>query len=184
MVSFTEAVSLRESTGVHLRPWSMADGELLAALNTPEMTAHTGGPESAEKLSDRLRRYAEPRGDGAMFVIENSAREPVGSIGFWRREWQGEQVYEAGWAVLPEFQGRGIASKAARLVIQRAAAAGHAAMLHAYPRVEHAASNATCRKAGFRLIGVVDFEYPPGHPIRSNDWVVDLGQASSEPSPD
>jgi RimJ/RimL family protein N-acetyltransferase len=156
----------------------------LAALNTPAMTEHTGGPELEEKLSDRLRRYADPRGDGAMFVIENSAGESMGSIGFWRREWQGEQVYETGWAVLPEFQGRGVASQAAKLVIQRAAAAGEAAWLHAYPRVEHAASNATCRKAGFRLIGVVDFEYPPGHPIQSNDWVVDLREAGSEPSSD
>jgi RimJ/RimL family protein N-acetyltransferase len=162
----------------------MSDGGLLAALNTREMTEHTGGPESDEKLSDRLRRYAEPHGDGAMFVIENLASKPVGSIGFWRREWHGEQVYETGWAVLPEFQGRGVASQAARLIIQRAAAAGEASMLHAYPRVEHAASNATCRKAGFRLIGVVDFEYPPGHPIRSNDWAVDLRQARSEPSSD
>jgi RimJ/RimL family protein N-acetyltransferase len=101
----------------------------------------------------------------------------VGSIGFWRRDWQGEQVYETGWAVLPAFQGRGIASQAAKLVIERAAEAGKAATLHAYPRVDHPASNAICRKAGFRLIGVVDFEYPPGNWIRSNDWVVDLTQA-------
>ena len=109
-----------------------------------------------------------------MFVIENSRGDQLGSIGFWTREWQGKRVYETGWAVLPEFQGQGVASNAARLVIQRAAAAGGAAELHAYPRTDHAASNATCRKAGFLLIGEVDFEYPPGNPIVSNDWMVDL----------
>jgi RimJ/RimL family protein N-acetyltransferase len=168
------AMSPFNATAISLRPWRMTDGELLSALNTPVMTAHTGGPESAQKLSQRLQRYAEPYGDGEMFVIEDPSGQPLGSIGYWRREWQGEQVYETGWAVLPEFQGGGIASEAARLVIQRAAAAGGASALHAYPRIDHPASNATCRKAGFRLVGVVDFEYPPGNPIRSNDWVADL----------
>jgi RimJ/RimL family protein N-acetyltransferase len=154
----------------------MTDTELISALNTPEMTEHTGGPESEQKLSDRLRRYADPNGDGAMYVIGDSSGEAVGSIGFWLREWRGGQVYETGWAVLPAFQRRGIAAQAAKLVIQRAADAGEAATLHAFPRVDHPASNATCRKAGFRLIGVVDFEYPPGTWIRSNEWLVDLSR--------
>lgn len=119
------------TTAISLRPWRMADAQLLSALNTPLMTAHTGGPESSEKLRQRLERYADPHGDGEMFVIEDPSGQPLGSIGYWRREWQGEQVYETGWAVLPEFQGRGIASEAARLMIQRAAAAGGAATLHA-----------------------------------------------------
>jgi hypothetical protein len=113
------------------------------------MTAHTGGPESAQKLSQRLQRYAEPYGDGEMFVIEDpSGGQPLGSIGYWRREWQGGQVYETGWAVLPEFQRGGIASEAARLVIQRAAAAGGASALHVYPRIDHPASMPPVVKPG------------------------------------
>ena len=140
----------------------------------------SGGRPEAEPAIAALRR---PEGDGAMFVIENSRGEHLGSIGFWTREWRGERVYETGWAVLPEFQGRGVASAAARLVIQRAAAAGGATQLHAYPRVDHPASNATCRKAGFRLVGEVDFEYPRGNPIRSNDWMVDLTAVADAPEP-
>ncbi len=44
----------------------------------------------------------------------------------------------------------------------------------AYPKVDNAASNAICRKAGFELRGEVDFEYPKGHPIRCHDWRFDL----------
>jgi hypothetical protein len=40
--------------------------------------------------------------------------------------------------------------------------------------VAHGASNGVCRKAGFTLLGEVDFEYPKGTPIRSNDWRLDL----------
>jgi RimJ/RimL family protein N-acetyltransferase len=31
----------------------------------------------------------------------------VGSVGYWQREWHGEEIYEIGWMVVPEFQGRG-----------------------------------------------------------------------------
>jgi hypothetical protein len=31
-----------------------------------------------------------------------------------------------------------------------------------------------CRKAGFELLGEADFEYPAGHPLRCNDWRLDL----------
>lgn len=46
--------------------------------------------------------------------------------------------------------------------------------LHAFPSVEHAASNAVCRKAGFILVGECAFEYPKGLPMVSHDWMVDL----------
>ena len=35
------------------------------------------------------------------------------AVGYWDREWRGEQVYEMGWAVLPAYQGRGLATAAA-----------------------------------------------------------------------
>ena len=34
--------------------------------------------------------------------------------------------------------------------------------------------DAICRKLGFTLLGPVDFEYPPGHPMRCNDWRLEL----------
>ncbi|WP_440086780.1 hypothetical protein [Streptosporangium sp. LJ11] len=46
--------------------------------------------------------------------------------------------------------------------------------LHAYPSVDHPASNAICRKLGFFLLGERDFEYPPGTTMRCNDWRLDL----------
>ena len=79
----------------------------------------------------------------------------------------------AQWIVLPEFQGRGIATRATQLMAERAWADAPDRPIHAYPSVDNPASNAVCRKAGFRLIGAFDFEYPPGHPLRCNDWVLD-----------
>jgi RimJ/RimL family protein N-acetyltransferase len=46
--------------------------------------------------------------------------------------------------------------------------------LYAYPSVDNAPSNAVCRKLGFMLLGVTDYEYPPGNVLRCNDWRLDL----------
>ncbi len=76
--------------------------------------------------------------------------------------------------MLPQFQGRGLAARAAGAVVGAARVAGWHRYLHAFPSVDHHASNSVCRKAGFTLLGEVEFEYPKGHWITSNDWRVDL----------
>jgi RimJ/RimL family protein N-acetyltransferase len=103
-------------------------------------------------------------------------------IGFWTTPWRGGTVWETGWGVLPAFQGRGLAARAARAVTERARAAGEHRYLHAYPKTEHAASNGVCRRAGFTLLGPVEFEYPKGHPSTSNDWRIDLGDPAARRS--
>ena len=39
-----------------------------------------------------------------------------------------------------------------------------------------------CRHLGFTLLGAHDFEYPPGHPLRCNDWRLDLRGAGGAAS--
>lgn len=170
---------------VRLEPWSEADAGLLRALNAPELMDHLGGPETEEQLVRRHRRYVELSADepgaGRMYRIVLLPEEAVaGSIGFWVRTDDGEPVYETGWAVLPGFQGRGVASAATRAVAAEARAAGLHRYLHAFPSTENAASNAVCRKAGFELLGERDFEYPPGHPMRCNDWRLDLEERGGD----
>ncbi|WP_225800359.1 GNAT family N-acetyltransferase [Streptomyces sp. NK15101] len=173
-----------ETSSVRLEAWSEEDGDLLRALNAPELTDHLGGPETEEQLVRRHRRYvrlsADDTGAGRMFrIVLLPEGAVVGSIGFWARTWDGEPVYETGWAVLPGFQGRGLATAATRAVVAEARAAGLRRHLHAFPSADNTASNAVCRKAGFELLGERDFEYPPGNPMRCNDWRFDLGQPAS-----
>ncbi|MBY8878352.1 GNAT family N-acetyltransferase [Actinacidiphila acidipaludis] len=169
---------------VRLRPWSPDDLELLRRTNAPEMTRYLGGPETEEALLARHERYLRIDGDaGRMFaVVLDGTAEVAGSIGFWAQTWRDEPVYETGWGVLPEFQGRGVAVAAARAVVREARSRGSRRHLHAFPKLEHAASNAVCRKAGFVLMGACEFEYPKGHPIRSNDWRFDLAAAEGSPA--
>lgn len=167
---------------VRIEPWGQEDLALLRRTNAPGMMEHLGGPETEEQLRARHLRYLvrDDEGGGGMFRIVLAATgESAGTIGYWERTWRGETVYETGWSVLPEHQGRGIAVAAGReiIVLARAAAGRGPRSLHAYPKVDNPASNAICRRLGFTLVEECDFEYPAGNPIRCNDWRLELTAA-------
>jgi RimJ/RimL family protein N-acetyltransferase len=169
----------RDAT-VGLREWAEGDLPLLERLlGDPAMTVHIGGPETPEHLRARHERYLRARDTepGGLFAVVVGERgDSAGWVGYWETAWGGQKVWEAGWSVLPEYQGRGVASTATALMIEHAAAAGGHRFVHSFPSVDNAASNAVCRNAGFVLRGPVDVEYPPGCPMRANDWCYDLGE--------
>jgi uncharacterized protein (DUF1697 family)/L-amino acid N-acyltransferase YncA len=171
-------VEMSDSPTVPLEPWGDGDLPLLTRLlGDPAMTEHLGGPESPEKLAERQARYVKlgAPGKGRMCkIVDATSGEGIGSVGYWETEWKGETVYEAGWSVLAEYQGRGLAREATAQVIALAAAERTRRFLHAFPSVDNEQSNAICRKLGFTLLGPVDVEYPRGRQMRSNDWRLDL----------
>ena len=171
---------------VRLEPWTDDDFPLLVRLNAPEMTDHLGGPETAEQLEMRHQRYVAAAQSG-IFTDSDRAHaayifkgilEPegvvVGGVNFWDREWNGELVYEMGWGVVPEFQGRGLASAAVAQAVQIARATKRRRAIHAFPNVDNGPSNGICRKLGFELLGEMPFEYPKGHWMQCNDWSLSL----------
>jgi len=165
---------------VRLEPWSKDDLPLIRRLmGDPAMTEHLGGPESEEKLRDRQARYE--REPGMLKIVDEETGEATGSVGYWEKEWRGGTVYEVGWSVVPAFQGRGLASAATALLIEKAREAGEHRYVHAFPSTENAPSNGICRKLGFELVETCRFEYPPGSGnwMFCNDWRLDL----SLPSP-
>ena len=74
-----------------------------------------------------------------------------------------------GWFVLPEYQGKGIATEAARLIISKARSDSEVRHIHAYPAVTNAASNAIARKIGMQNLGEFDNEGFAGV-LRCNNW--------------
>jgi RimJ/RimL family protein N-acetyltransferase len=164
---------------IRLRRWAQEDWPLLVRLNAPEMTEHLGGPETDEALRGRHERYLAAARSDCVFCL-TAVLEPegvaVGNVNFWEREWEERPIYEMGWGVLPEYQGRGLASAAVKQAIELARATGRRDAVHAFPSVENGPSNAICRKAGFELIRAVQFEYPKGHWMECNDWRIALHQ--------
>ena len=171
---------------VRLVPWSEDDFLLLVRLNAPEMMEHLGGPETPESVELRHKRYVAAAKSGTLSddekayaaYIFKAILEPegvdVGGVNFWDREWNGEHVYEIGWGVVPEFQGRGIASAAVAQAVELARATQRRSHIHAFPSVDNGPSNGICRKAGFELLGEVQFEYPKDHWMQCNDWALRL----------
>ena len=163
---------------VDIRPWAAGDLSLLERImGDPAMTAHLGGPESPEKIQQRHQRYCRigDSGTGRMFaIVVGPDRVAAGSVGYWEREERGQQVWETGWSVLPEFQGQGLASRATALIADSARKEGTRRFMYAYPSVDNGPSNAICRNLGFILAGESSFEYPPGNLMRCNIWYLDL----------
>ena len=174
-------MSQKPDPSLHLRPWAEDDFPLLEKLlGDPAMMEHLGGPENPEQLARRQRRYVEltDPADSQMFVILLGT-QPVGSVGYWEKEWRGESVYEMGWSVLPAFQGQGIAARATLAALVKLRPLALHRVVHAFPSVDNPPSNAVCRKVGFLLIEEVEFEYPKGHFMRCNDWRLDLQDGKS-----
>jgi RimJ/RimL family protein N-acetyltransferase len=168
------------SASVALRPWAPGDLWLLRRLlGEPEMMRFLGGPESPEAIEARHQRYltSDPATNGLFTIVADPGPAPVGWVGFWESEWDGEQVWECGWNVLPEAQGRGVATSAAALMLAEARRRCLHRSVHALPSVDNAASNALCRALGFACRREVEVEYPKGHLMRSNDWRLELWPA-------
>jgi RimJ/RimL family protein N-acetyltransferase len=162
-----------------LEPWGEGDLALLERLlGDPAMTEHLGGPEPPDKIAERHERYLDAKpGVVEMYKVVDERGVAVGSVGYWERDDADEgKVFETGWLTLPEFQGRGIATTATAQVVDVLRAHRKHRYLYAFPSEDNDPSNAICRKLGFELLGVTEYEYPKGsgNILRCNDWRLDL----------
>ena len=164
---------------VSIRPY--ADGDLCVlerTLGDPSQMVHLNGPESLEKLRERHKKLvamsADPRA-GCMYTITIGPGNAAGNVGYWETEWDGQEGWETGWFVLPEHQGKGVATAATRMLVNHVAKLNRR-FLFAYPSVNNQPSNAICRKLGFTLTGETESEYPPKSRrlLHVNIWRLDL----------
>lgn len=144
----------------------------------PVMMAELGGPLPREGIEEKVARdVRSAAADEAwikMIVPGDAAPEAVaGTVVLWSHDDEdtGEPVSETGWMVLPEFQGRGIAKQAVRMLLELARDDGRWGLVHAYPATTNGPSNGICRSLGFRLAGERDVTFA-GRVLRSNHWVI------------
>jgi RimJ/RimL family protein N-acetyltransferase len=160
---------------IDLVPYTDADIGLTERLETdPVVMAELGGPVAAEKVPELHRRRL---GDPWWFkVVALPGGEPLGTIGIWVHEIDGETIHETGWMILPEQQGRGYASAALAELIERARAEPRFETVHAFPGARNGPSNALCRKAGFEWVSERTFVFR-GSELVCNHWRLVLGPA-------
>lgn len=110
----------------------------------PAMMAELGGPQPQSKIHDMVHRHARDTKAGTtlicMIIPADAPHEVAGTVPLTGDK----QRAEIGWAVLPEFQGRGLAKQAVRLLLARAQEQGWH-QVNAFPAVTNSASNAVCR---------------------------------------
>ena len=163
---------------MRLVPITAEDEDLTVRLECdPEMMRHIGGPrpEAEVRAAHKRRLDLMEQGVARMFkIVADDSDELLGTVGIWKIDWKGPQAYEMGWIVLPDHQGQGVASEAARLIISEARSNPGIRFVYAFPAVSNIASNAIARKIGMSNQGEFDNEGFAGV-LRCNNWCIDLG---------
>lgn len=166
-----------ERDEVVLRPITRGDLPLYEELLVdPATMAELGGPLPRHGLADKLGRIVEEVEAGRTWysvIVPEDGADPAGTVCVWSHDWNGKEINEIGWMVLPRFQGRGLATRAVRAVLRRAGGEARWDVIHAFPAVTNAPSNAICRKTGFSLVGQAEIDYA-GRTLRCNHWRVDV----------
>lgn len=162
---------------MRLVPITSEDEDLTVRLECdPRMMLHIGGarPEADARAAHKRRLDLMEKGDAHMFkIVTDDTDEVLGTVGIWKIDGQEPQAYEMGWLVVPEHQGKGVATQAARLVLSQARSDPKVRFVHALPAVTNAASNAIARKIGMKNLGAFDNEGFAGV-LRCNNWRIEV----------
>jgi RimJ/RimL family protein N-acetyltransferase len=141
---------------VTLRAWELTDAPAVhAACQDPEIARFLPIPQpytAADARAYVAARRADWAGDDERsFAITDAATgRLLGSIA---RHRQAGHRAEIGYWLAPEARGRGVATRALRLVVDWSLAQG-LVRLELFTRPDNAASGAVARRAGFELEGV------------------------------
>lgn len=161
---------------MRLRPVEPGDVDAYVRMRCdPVMMAELGGPLPRDGIEDKVRRDAEAAAadtSWAYMIIPDESSDVAGQVVLWQHEDYGEPVSEIGWMVLPEFQGRGLAKAAVRMLLDLARDDKRWGVVHAYPGITNGPSNGICRSLGFTLVGEQETEFA-GLMLRSNHWSID-----------
>ena len=153
------------------------DLELRVRLETdPSVMAELGGPRPKADIAHAHSAALALAAAGESWPLKvtlDGSTSPAGWVTIFASSRDGEPIYEMGWMVLPEFQGRGIASEAVGTMLERARTERRFGVIHAFPGVTNAASNRVCAKNGFTNLGECDVEFA-GLTLRCNHWRIDL----------
>jgi RimJ/RimL family protein N-acetyltransferase len=141
---------------VALRPWRDDDVPwVVTAVHDPEIPRFTGVPVG--QTADGVRRWltrVEPEREVALAIADAASGAPLGSIGL-RRTADDPWIAEAGYWVAREARGRGVATRALRLLADWALPALGLARLQLTTHEENVASQRVAEAAGFQREGLL-----------------------------
>jgi RimJ/RimL family protein N-acetyltransferase len=150
-----QPVVLTDGT-ITLRAWEPADADaVFAACQDPEIVRFLPIPQPYTEATARTfvaRRRADWDGDDERsFAITDAATGQV--LGAIARHRRAEHRAEFGYWLAPEARGRGVATRALRLIADWSLSQG-LIRLELFTHPDNAASGAVARRAGFEFEGV------------------------------
>lgn len=172
------AVGRSREWPVRLRNVELTDVDAYVRMRCdPVMMADLGGPLPREGMEDKVRRDVRKAVEDLdwikMIIPDPAAPEVVaGTVTLWSHDSEDGPVSEIGWMVLPEHQGRGLAKRAVRTLLEQARDEDRWGLVHAFPATGNGASNGICRSLGFRFIASLDVPFAD-RVLSANHWVID-----------
>lgn len=148
---------------IDFTPISTDDLDIFEKIFCEEkMMEHLGGKLSKEackqkfevmlekSLSTKTQHYK---------IIEKNRNQAVGTVGWWLKNIEGEEIIEVGFMVIPPFWGKGIATLACKYICSDAQTEFPKKNITAFPNRENTGSKRTLEKCGFKLLREVEFPY-------------------------
>ena len=153
-----------ETSRLTLRRFRAADSDTVARWNAdPEYTRHLSGVQSREQSDeafDRWDRHWAEHGFGLLAVEWRETGELIGRTGpQYHRVWPGDP--EIGWALYPDWWGRGIATEAGRASVAWAFGELGFHRVVSITTEPNIASLNVMAKLGFALLTEIESEWGP-----------------------
>src|SRR5262249_27137418 len=145
---------IQEQARVRLRDVELGDLDVYVRMRCdPVMMAELGGPLPREGMEAKVGKDVADTASGlvrGLMILPDDADPSTvaGSVALWSHPEGTETISEVGWMVLPEFQGRGLATAAVRVLLERARSESRWGIVHAFPGVTNGPSNGICRRVG------------------------------------
>jgi uncharacterized protein YaiI (UPF0178 family)/RimJ/RimL family protein N-acetyltransferase len=177
LASAGAGMPVRRTARLVLRPWREEDRAPFAALNAdPEVMLHFPAPldrAQSDAMIDRLRVRAARQGFGMFAVEERGTRAFVGMVGLSVPDWEAPftPAVEIGWRFARPFWGQGLATEAARDVLDWAFGVLRLARVVSFTVPENERSWRVMERLGMTRVGTFAHpRLPEGDPLQTHVW--------------
>jgi RimJ/RimL family protein N-acetyltransferase len=152
-------VPVLEGEGFRLRPVRGADAPRIQEGTAEPTTAHWLGHKPAPYTMDDATRYVERRreleatGQCVTWAVADPDDDRILGTVLWFN-WTPDVECEVGWWLHPDARGRGLATRAVRLVVDHVFENLGVQRVTAFAAADNTASRAVMERLGFRLYGI------------------------------